>query len=129
MTCGKYKPLSGFTLVELLVVMAIVALLLMVAVPQYSGSVGRSQEAVLKHNLAITRDALEKYYSDKGRYPADLQVLVTEKYLRSVPHDPVLDRSDAWLLIPPTGGGGSGVYDIRSGSEEKARDGSRYSEW
>lgn len=119
----------GFTLVELLVVMAIVALLLMVAVPQYSGSVQRSKEAVLKENLSTTRRSLEEFYADKGRYPEKLDELVVARYLRTLPYDPITDRDDTWIIVPPPAGSQGKVYDLRSGSREAARDGTRYGQW
>ncbi len=123
------KSSRGFTLVELLVVMAIIALLLMIAAPRYSGGVQRSKEAVLKENLAITRDALEQFYADTGRYPADLQELVARKYLRKLPYDPMTDRDDAWIVVPPANSNVGGVYDLHSGSRETGKDGTPYYQW
>lgn len=128
--CGPFSLASfGFTLVELLVVMAIIATLLTLAAPRYLGNVDRSKEAVLKQNLALTRDALEKFHADRGVYPTVLQDLVTEKYLRAVPLDPVTDRSDSWLIVPPADPTDGGVYDLHSGAKGRARDGSFYKDW
>ncbi|HEY0974623.1 MAG TPA: type II secretion system protein [Solimonas sp.] len=121
------ESLKGFTLVELLVVMAIIALLLMIAAPRYSGSVQRGKEAALKETLATTRDALEQFYEDRGRYPYSLQDLVSSKYLRKLPYDPVVDRDDAWIIVPPERG--EGVFDLHSSSRDKARDGTPHSQW
>src|SRR6478752_123298 len=92
---------AGFTLVELLVVMAIIATLLTLAVPRYFGSVDRSKEAVLKQDLATLRDSLDKYYGDTGRYPDSLEDLVTKRYIRGVPIDPITQSNATWLVVPP----------------------------
>jgi general secretion pathway protein G len=121
----------GFTLIELLVVLAIVALLLSVAAPRYFGSVEKSKEAVLKENLYVLRDAIDQYRADKGRYPASLEALVTDRYLRGVPVDPVTESAATWIAVAPAGGAGEegGVFDVRSGAEGRARDGTVYRDW
>lgn len=120
---------KGFTLIELLVVMAIIATLLTIAVPRYFHSVEKSKEAVLHQNLALTREVLDKYYGDHGRYPDSLDELVSKKYLRSLPFDPFADSSTAWLIVPPDSPEKGGVSDIRSGASGNARDGSAYRDW
>ncbi len=120
---------GGFTLIELLVVMAIIATLLSIAAPRYFNSVEKSKEAVLHQNLAVTREALDKYYGDNGRYPETLDDLVSKKYLRSLPSDPITGNSTAWLIVPPDTTEKGGVFDIRSGAPGKARDGSEYKDW
>lgn len=120
---------NGFTLIELLVVMAIIATLLTIAVPRYFHSVDKSREAVLHQNLALTRDVLEKYYADNGRYPDSLDELVSKKYLRSLPADPFTGDATTWLIVPPDAPEKGGVYDIRSGAPGNARDGSAYKDW
>ena len=119
----------GFTLVELLVVLAIVAVLLSIAAPRYTGSVDRAKEAVLRENLASLRDALDKHYSDTGHYPSKLEELVTKRYLRRIPLDPVTDSPVSWVLVPPPDPDKGGIADVRSGAREKARDGTFYKEW
>ncbi len=119
----------GFTLIELLVVLAIIATLLMLAVPRYFSSVDKSKEAVLKENLYQMRDAISKYYGDKGRYPESLEALATDKYLRKVPVDPITESADTWLIIPPRDPEKSGVYDVRSGAPGASRAGPPYAEW
>jgi len=119
----------GFTLIELLVVMTIIALLLTIAVPRYFGSVDRSKEVVLHENLATLRESLDKFYSDTGKYPASLDELVTRRYLRKVPVDPITDSATTWLTLPPANSQMGGVYDVKSGAQTKARDGTPYSEW
>src|SRR6476620_1199846 len=89
---------AGFTLVELLVVMAIIATLLTLAVPRFFGSVDKSKEAVLKQDLATLRDSVDKYYGDIGRYPDSLDDLVSKRYLRNVPVDPITESNTTWVL-------------------------------
>lgn len=119
----------GFTLIELLVVMAIVALLLTIAVPRYHQNVERAKEAVLKEDLAQMRDAIDKYYADRGQYPETIAEIAEMKYLRSIPKDPITDSIHTWLVVPPAETERGGVYDIRSGAPGTARDGSPYASW
>jgi general secretion pathway protein G len=126
---GKTLRRTGFTLIELLVVLAIIATLLTLAVPRYFGSVERSKEAVLKENLNQMRDALQKYYGDKGKYPETIEALVTEKYLRKPPIDPITESTTTWVIVPPDDPKKGNVYDVRSGAPGKARDGSLYADW
>ena len=120
---------KGFTLIELLVVLAIIATLLTIAVPRYYASLERSKEAVLKENLYQLRDAIGKYYADKGKYPESLEALATDKYLRKVPLDPITDSAATWRVVAPDDPQKSGVFDVRSGAEGKALDGSEFSTW
>ena len=129
MGMGAKQSESGFTLIELLVVMAIIALLLSLAVPRYFGSVDRSKETVLKENLFLMRDTLQKYYGDKGKYPDDLAGLVNDKYLRKIPVDPITESDQTWRVVPPDDSSKGGVYDVHSGAPGKALDGTPYSEW
>ena len=120
---------SGFTLIELVVVMAVIAALLTLAAPRYFSSIEKSREAVLQANLAMMRQTLDKYYGDTGRYPDALDDLVANKYLRSVPTDPVTESNATWIVVPPAQPELGGVYDVRSGAEGTARDGSAYLDW
>jgi general secretion pathway protein G len=119
----------GFTLIELLVVLAIIATLLTLAVPRYFSSVDKSKEAVLKENLYQMRDAIGKYYADRGKYPESLQALATDKYLRTVPLDPVTDSATTWIVVVPEDPQKGGVQDVKSGAQGKALDGSEFSTW
>lgn len=119
----------GFTLIELLVVLAIIALLLTLAAPRYFGSLDKSKEAVLKEDLYQFRDAIGKYYGDKGKYPESIDALAAEKYLRSVPVDPITDSSTTWVAVPPQDPQKGGVYDVKSGAQGRASDGTAYAEW
>ena len=124
-----FLRIKAFTLVELLVVMAIIALLLSLAMPRYFHSVENSRETVLRDNLSLTRQALDKYYGDNGKYPDTLDMLVSKKYLRSLPLDPVTGSSTTWIVVPPDVPEKGGVYDVHSGAPGKAMDGSEYKEW
>jgi prepilin-type N-terminal cleavage/methylation domain-containing protein len=115
----------GFTLIELLVAMTIVALLLSIVVPRYFGGMARAEEAALRENLYLMRDAIDKHYTDTGAYPGSLEELTAKKYIRAVPVDPMTKKSD-WTLIPAATGG---IFDIRSGAKGAARDGKPYEEW
>lgn len=121
---------AGFTLMELMVVMAIIASLLTLALPRYFHSVERSREAVLRQDLSIMRDAIDKFFADRGRYPATLEELAEQRYLRKVPPDPITDSTSTWVVIaPPEGQAQDGVYDVRSGAPGRSRDGEAYEEW
>ena len=125
----RQKLRSGFTLIELLVVMAVIAVLLTIAVPRYFGSVDRSKEAVLRQNLALTREALDKFYGDTGRYPDSLEALVNNKYLRTLPIDPITESSSTWIIVSPEDQDKGIVFDIKSGAPGNASDGQPYREW
>lgn len=119
----------GFTLVELMVVMAIIALLLALAMPRYFNHLEKSRETILKQDLAVMRDAVDKYHGDRGRYPDSLEELVSARYLRTLPVDPITERPDTWQVVAPSGGEAGAVYDIKSGAPGNARDGSPYADW
>ena len=125
----RSRKCGGFTLIELLVVMAIIATLLSIATPRYFHSIEKSKEAVLKQDLSTMRDALDKYYGDTGKYPATLDDLVTKKYIRAIPEDPVAGNATSWLSIAPDDPAKGGVYDVKSGALGNSRDGTAYSEW
>jgi general secretion pathway protein G len=127
--CFGMKSLTGFTLVELLVVLAIVALLLTLAAPQYLGSVSKANEAVLRTDLRLLREAIDKSYADKGELPSSLQSLVERRYIRGVPSDPITESSETWVLIPHPDGSSAGIYDVRSGAPGHARDGTSFASW
>jgi general secretion pathway protein G len=120
---------SGFTLIELLVVMAIIATLLTLAVPRYFASLEKSREAVLHANLTLMRETLDKYYGDKGVYPDSLDELVASHYLRSVPTDPITQSNTTWIVVPPAQPEMGGVYDVKSGAQGNARDGTAFLDW
>ncbi|MBV6320195.1 type II secretion system protein [Duganella violaceipulchra] len=117
------KRNKGFTLVELLVVLAIISLLLTIALPRYFSSVDKSKEVALRENLQVLRSGIDKYYADRGEYPAALADLVTQRYFRKVPLDPVTESATTWQLLPSVDADKPGVADIRSGAKGKTRDG------
>jgi general secretion pathway protein G len=119
----------GFTLIELLVALTIVALHLSLVVPRYFGSLTRADEAVLKENLFLMRDAIDKHFADTGRYPSSLDELAAKKYIRSVPSDPFTESRSTWILVPPSDPLLGAVYDVRSGAKGIARDGKPYEQW
>jgi general secretion pathway protein G len=122
--------LSGFTLIEILVVLAIIAVLLSLVTPKYFDSIERSKETILKQDLMIIREAIDKFYSDRNMYPETLEELVQHKYIRAIPEDPMTEMNGTWILIPPADSDTKGnIYDIHSGSDKFAEDGSSYAEW
>ena len=120
---------TGFTLIELLVVMAILATLLSIAAPRYFESVDRAKETALKADLRAFRDAIDKHRADTGRLPESLQRLVEGRYLRSIPVDPVTDSASGWVVVAHPDGSTPGVFDVRSGAQGDARDGTRFDSW
>lgn len=119
----------GFTLIELLVVMAILATLLSIAAPRYFDSLERAGEAALRTDLRVLREAIDKYRADTGRLPESVEQLVTARYLRAVPVDPITDRADTWISVPHPDGATPGVYDVQSGAAGSSRDGSSFASW
>lgn len=124
---GALKP-SGFTLIELLVVMAVLAVLASLVAPRYMDKVDIARETVLRHDLMGLRTAIDQFYRDQARYPEDLAELVSKRYLRAIPVDPITERADSWIPVPPKDGS-KAVFDVRSGARQQARDGSEYASW
>jgi general secretion pathway protein G len=125
---------GGFTLMELMVVLALISVLAGMGVVQYRNSVVRTKEAVLQEDLFRMRDAIDQYYADKAKYPLNLDALVADGYMRSVPKDPFTNATDTWQTTPaepdpnnPTGE--IGIYNVKSGSDGTALDGTKYAEW
>ncbi|XZG71372.1 type II secretion system protein [Chitinibacteraceae bacterium HSL-7] len=118
---------KGFTLIELLVVLAIMASLLTLVVPRYFQQTDRASETVLKHNLVSMRDAIDKFYADTGKYPETLDELVSRRYLREIPVDPVSGKRNDWRTISPDGG--SGVFDIKSNAPGNDAHGTPYTDY
>ena len=132
----RRQPVSaaGFTLIELLVVLSLIALLAAMAMVQYRNAIRRSEESVLKTNLFRMRDAIDQYYADKGKYPASLDSLVSDGYMRVIPDDPITKSRDTWQTVPAEPDPSSpssdpGVYDVKSGAPGTALDGSNYADW
>jgi general secretion pathway protein G len=116
---------AGFTLIELLVVLAVLAVLAGLVAPRYLDRVDDARDAVLRHNLHGLRTAIDQFYRDKGRYPDALEDLVSERYLRAVPQDPITQRVDTWTTLAPQGMT-QGIFDVRSGAAGRAQDGRDY---
>jgi general secretion pathway protein G len=132
------KPLKrlepGFTMIEIIIVVAIIGILTTMGMTQYRQSVIYSRESVLKTDLFQLRDAIDQYYADKGTYPSSLDALVSDGYVRKLPEDPFTKSSSSWQTVPaepdpnnPTAE--AGVYDVKSGSDATALDGTKYAEW
>ena len=124
-------PTRGFTLIELIVVLAIVALLVSIAAPRYVRSVDNARDASLRTSLNVMRDAIDKYAGDKGQYPPSLDELVRLGYIRQVPVDPVTGRTDSWQMLPPRDDDvqRGGMADVRSGARGQGLDGVPYGQW
>ncbi len=122
-TAMRKSTKSGFTLIELLIVLAIVALMLTLALPRYFQSIDVSKETILAENLHATRDAIDKFFGDTGRYPDSLEELVEKHYLRAMPVDPVADSSANWVVVPPDEQFKGSVYDIKSSAPGADHDG------
>lgn len=124
----------GFTFIELMIVMAIIAVLMAVALPKYTRSITRSKESVLKNNLFTLRTVIDEYTYDKQKAPQTLQDLVSDGYLRQIPIDPMTGNAESWRLIMEDAGNTvnqtqPGIFDVRSGAEGTSLEGTPYSEW
>lgn len=124
----------GWTIIELLVVLSLIMILASLAMNNYKMSIRTAEEAALKSNLYRMRDAIDQYYADKGQYPASIQALVSDGYLRSVPMDTITRSTDTWTTVaaepdPTKPTADPGIYDIKSGSDAVAMDGTRYADW
>ena len=125
---------SGFTLIELLIVIALISILATMGVVQYRNSVQSAKEATLRTDLFRMRDAIDQYYADKAKYPASLDALVSDGYMRAIPEDPITKSADTWQTVPaePEPGntsGDPGIYNIKSGAPGTGLDGTSYSDW
>ncbi len=135
----RLRSQKGFTLIELMVVVAILGILVSMAVPTYRNMVLRARETVLRQNLFTIRDVIDQYYADKGKYPDSLSELVSAGYMRRLPVDPITEKSD-WVAVPYTGGDpgqleptegeqSGGIFDVHSASDKVAADGTKYADW
>ena len=124
-------PPRGFTLIELIVVMAIVALLVSIAAPRYLHSIDRAKEATLRSSLQSMRQAIDQFAADTGRYPDSMAELIDRRYLRQLPEDPITGDRQSWVLLAPAPDSAVAgkVWDVRSGAAGRARDGGLYADW
>lgn len=134
MRASLTRTQRGFTMIEVMVVMALIVILASMGLVQYRQSIVRSQEAVLKEDLFRLRDAIDQYYADKNQYPSGLEALVSDGYLRQLPKDPFTKSDGTWQTVqaepdPNNLTAEPGVYDVKSGSDGTALDGSKYAEW
>jgi general secretion pathway protein G len=125
---------AGFTMIEVLVVITLIVLLASLAMVQYTNSVKRTREAVLKEDLFRLRESIDQFYADKGKWPQSLEELVSEHYLREVPQDPMTSSRTTWQTVPAEPDPGNptaepGIYDVKSGAEGVAMDGTNYADW
>jgi general secretion pathway protein G len=129
--CGRIRRAGAFTLIELIVVLAILALLISIAAPRYFAHEQRAREATLRQDLSVMRDAIDKFHADKGRYPETLDELVTARYIRRLPVDPITESVTSWTVEPPPRDAVTqdGVFDVRSGAPGIGADGKAYVEW
>jgi general secretion pathway protein G len=120
---------KGFTIIEMMTVIAIIGILATIATPSFLRSITRAREASLRNSLFVLRDVIDQYYADNGDYPETLEALIEKKYIRTVPMDPFTGSTETWILIPPEGEGLSGIYDVHSGSDKISLYGMPYNEW
>ncbi|MBY0494287.1 MAG: prepilin-type N-terminal cleavage/methylation domain-containing protein [Cyanobacteria bacterium] len=131
---GCRFPATGFTMIELLIVMTLIIILASISMVQYRNSVTRAEEAALKENLFRMRDAMDQFYADKNKWPADLAELVSAGYIREVPTDPLTKSKETWQTRqaqpdPNNPASAGGIDNVHSGSDRTALDGTRYAEW
>jgi general secretion pathway protein G len=125
---------DGFTLIELVIVMAIIAILASIAIPNFVSSIRSAKEAVLKEDLHVMRNAIDSYTMDKGKAPQSLDDLVQAGYLKSIPVDPMTESSDTWVTstddtLESVDQSEPGINDVHSGSQETGTNGQMYSTW
>jgi general secretion pathway protein G len=125
-TTTRRPRARGFTLIELLIVLSVIALMLTIALPNYFHSIDASKEKILAQNLHATRDAIDRFYGDVGRYPESLEELVDKRYLRTLPVDPITDSATTWHIVPPDEPFPGKVYDIKSGAPGADSNGKPY---
>lgn len=123
------RHIKGFTLIELLVALAIVGMIVAIAAPRYFSNIDRTREDVLREDLYLMRDAIDKFYADRNVYPAELEDLVKEKYLRAIPKDPFTSSTRSWVPVPPEDAALGAVAGVRSGAPGTGKDNTRLADW
>lgn len=128
---GARRIGGGFTLIEILIVVSIIGILITLAQPSFNRAVTAAKEATLKENLFVFRDVIDQFYADNAKYPESLNALVEKGYIRKIPKDPITDSAETWVLVPANDEQGQpvGIYDVKSGSDRTAHDGTRFSDW
>lgn len=129
MTAPNITNGKGFSMIELMVALAILAMILSLAAPRYFGNIDSTKESVLREDLYLMRDAIDKFYSDTGKYPDTLDDLVTKKYLRGIPVDPFTQSAKSWVVTAPSDATLGAVIDVHSAAPNKARDGTWFKDW
>ena len=130
----KERSQKGFTLIELLIVITLITILATMGIVQYRTSIQSTREAILHTDLFRMRDAIDQYYADKAKYPASLDALVSDGYMRKIPEDPITKSAETWQTVPaePDPGNPSsepGIYNVKSGASGTGLDGTSYSDW
>ena len=123
------KRQDGFTLIEVMIVVAIISILAAIAMPNFQKALIRARETNLRKTLFVLRDSIDQHYADHGSYPESLEDLVTGQYIRTVPPDPFTGTADTWITTPPESGFEGSVFDVHSGSNRVGLDGVPYNEW
>lgn len=131
---GLERRFSGFTLIELVIVMSLITILAGIGLAVHANSQTRAREAVLKEDLFRMRDAIDQYYADKNTYPPSLEALVSDKYLRAIPEDPFTNSNTTWQVTmsevdPVNPAAQPGVFDVKSGATGTAMNGTMYADW
>ena len=130
----RRRGVEGFTLIEMMIVMSLIVILASIGLAMYTNSQTSAREAVLREDLFRMRDAIDQYYADKNRYPASLDELVTDKYLRAIPVDPFTNSAETWQTTlsegdPANPSAEPGIFDVKSGSDRTGTDGRPYADW
>jgi len=130
----RRRGAEGFTLIEMMIVMSLIVILASIGLAMYANSQTNAREAVLREDLFRMRDAIDQYYADKNRYPASLEALVTDKYLRAIPVDPFTNSAETWQTTlsegdPANPSAEPGIFDVKSGSDRTGTDGRPYADW
>lgn len=130
-SCQSPEYVKAFTLIELMVVLAIISLLTAIVAPRYFKSVERAKENSLKSSLNVMRGAIDKFAADQRRYPSSLNELAERRYIREIPFDPITGQQDGWLMVPPPRNSviQGGMADVRSGASGAGEDGKEYQEY
>lgn len=123
------RPVKGFTLIELVMVLFMVALLASLAAPVVTGTIQRARESSLREDLYVMRKAIDDFFADNGRYPEKLEDLVEKRYMRKLPVDPLTEHAHSWIEVRDEQAQGGNIIDVRSGADGKDAEGVFYRDW